>query len=206
MTKGNCDGLIKYVSSVPRCFQAKHAADDYVLDIADAVEGSTVDDSNSKVYNIASTGDPIKRYSMIKIRDLYLPAVIRARVTNTTITDENEPKIPADLKDSIRKQMSGSSYRYEPDQLIGYHLGGPAVDHNLVPRSLNWKCDEWWNLELAVKDWCLKTGDSVDLTIVVFYPNANTPIPNAFGISLAFRNEDDSLFVDCREKIHFNHF
>lgn len=206
--KGNCDGFFKYVSTFPYCFAAADAVDDYVTDLADAIEGSTAVNSLKRVYAASALhpNSPITKYTMMKIRDLLVPVVVRAHVTNATISNNDVPKIPESVQKKLRDQMAGSTDSYDAGRLIGVQLGGPITDYNVVPRSVHWRCEEWWDMELSVKDWCKKTGGSVDMTVVVFYKDENTPIPHAFGVSLAFRNVDNSLFVDCRDKVHFNYF
>lgn len=201
--KGNCNGFLRYVSTFIHCVSATEAPDNLVINLADAIEGSTISNSLTKVSIPTNFNTPVEKYTMVNIRDIMVPAVVRAHITNDSI-QAGDPVIPVNVKRKLRLQMTGSSNSYEEGQLIGHMLGGPSEEYNVVPRSVNWKCEEWSTMEQAVKNWCRTTGGSVDMVVVVFYKDTNTPIPHAFGVSLTFRDSDNSLFVDCRDKIHWN--
>lgn len=203
--KGNCDGLLNYVTSNKVCSSSIDAADNYVTDIAEGIEATVMNDTNSltQKFKVVNARSPIQSYVMVNVSKFLVPAVIRAHVTNKTIEDLSE--ISEDVERKVRDQMAGSGSSYETSRIIGSKLGGPNAEYNVVPRSLT-EIDEWLNMEEAVMNWCERTGGSVDILVVIFYKDENTPIPNALGLSLVFNNADNSLFVGCREKIHWNHF
>ncbi|KAL0838912.1 hypothetical protein ABMA28_016925 [Loxostege sticticalis] len=204
--KGKCDDFLRYDTDQPMYSTSSEVPDNFVTRIAEAIE-AIGNNTLTQVFTLNEVANPVKSYSMVKIKDLMVPAVIRAHITKDSVNLlKNDASTSLKVQKKLQQQMLNFTESYEAGTLIGFDLGGPNAEYNIVPRSHSWKCGDWADMEEAVINWCRKTGGSVDLLIVVFYRDTKTPVPKAFGASLVFRNTDHSLFVDCREKIYWNNF
>ncbi|CAG9794719.1 unnamed protein product [Diatraea saccharalis] len=206
--KGICDDFLKFHSSMRRDthYEDKSSLpDNFLAELADGIEITTGQlDTVAKVVRLNDVNNPIESYVTVNINNIYVPAIVRAHISKDMLHRQTNVSHSRDeIERKVREQMSGNTNPYVIENLIGDNVGGPDKDYNVVPMSQDLSC-VWYELWEAIRNWSQDSGGSVDVLVVVFYSDANTPVPKAFGVSLTFRNIDRSLFLSCRETVYFN--
>ncbi|CAG9795947.1 unnamed protein product [Diatraea saccharalis] len=203
--KGNCDSFFSKLSNdFTDWNEPSIAYDGFIKEQADTVEINAKINSNIQIQTVEEYGVAVKSYTLVNIalangRNMSIPVVIRAHVTNQTI---KHLQISERFGES--NQNVGDFYElFYRRRLIGDEIGGPDLPYNYVPQSGRLR-PVLTNIEQVIKSWCVDGDESVDMLIVVFYPEFKTRMPHAIGIDLTFNNKDNSVFVRCKDSLYFN--